>query len=402
MEPSRYICLICYRELPRADEACPHCKTRASSTVGASPRTLVSLLVVLATLLAVTSYLSSSFHAVETSRAERHAERARQLAALGDHEGSIGEYREALTYSRDNLDYRLSLTVALYEAGRLAEAETYLTELGAADPTLAVPNFYLARIAEVRGDVEAAVSYYRSAVYGRWPADPLQRRIETRFALVSLLERQGEPMQAVAELVDLREEVPDNRDVASRVAWSLLLTGAPGRALEVFEDLVTQDPDDAVAYSGIAEAAFELDHYLTARTNFRRALSLDPRLTHLQERVALCDEIILLDPTVRGLGRVSRYERSLELLERTLAVLDQCIHAPGDGVGPVQVTSAVATDRAIARSWIDGEEPRSQDDDTTEENLLLVERLWRASQQCADAQTADPALSRLVRKLSTT
>lgn len=402
MEP-RYICLICSRELPHPDEGCPYCKRQVSSAVGASPGGLAALLFVMVALLATTGYFASSFHAYESYRGERHAERAQALAAAGDHTGSIDEYREALTYSPDNLDYRLSLTVTLYETGRLEEAETYLRELLATDPTSAVPNLYLAQIAAERADVEQAITHYRSAIYGRWPSDPVQRRIQTRFALVQLLEQSGERMQAVAELLELRDEVPENPDVATRVAWSLLLTGAPGRALEVFEDLIERDPNDAVAHSGVAEAEFALDHFLTARTHFRRALGLDRRLTHLRERLTLCDEIILLDPTMRGLGRVSRHERSLQMLERTLAALDACIRVPADGVGPIQLPTAVAIDRGTARRWVDGVERRAQDDDATEENLVLVERLWRATlEQCSDADASDQALSRVVGKLSTT
>ena len=402
MEP-RYSCLICYREVPSPDEGCPHCKSRASSAVGATPGGLVALFVVMVALLVTTGYLSASFHAYESYRGERHAERAQVLAEAGDHDGSIDEYREALTYARDNLGYRLDLTVALYEAGRLEEAETYLRELLATDPTAAVPNLYLAQIAARRGEVDEAATYYRSAIYGRWARDPVQRRIQTRFALVQLLERSGERMSAVAELLELRDEVPDNPEVASRVAWSLLLTGAPRRALEVFEGLIEQNANDAVAHSGLAEAEFALDHFLTARTHFRRALALDQRLTHLWERLALCDEIVLLDPTVRGLGRVSRHERSLELIERTLAVLDRCLRAPGDGIGPIHMSPAIATARDTARRWIDGVGSRPQDEDATEDNLVLVERLWRAAEErCSDAETAEPVLSRVVGKLSTT
>ena len=401
--PPLYSCRICYRRVPNPEEGCPHCKSRASSAVGASPVALVALFVAMAALLVTTGYLSASFHDYESYRGERHAGRARVLAEAGDHDGSVDEYREALTYARDNLDYRLDLTVALYESGRLEEAETYLRELLASDPTLAVPNLYLAQIAAGRRDVDEAVTHYRAAIYGRWPSTPEQRRIQTRFALVQLLEQSGERMQAVAELLELRDEVPDNPEVASRVAWSLLLTGAPGRALEVFEGLIERNPNDAVAHSGIAEAEFALDHFLTARTHFRRALDLDRRLTHLRDRLALCDEIVLLDPTIRGLGRVSRYERSLEMLERTLAVLDRCVRAPGDGVGPIQLSPAIVTARDTGRRWIDGVGTRSRDDDAIEETLILVERLWLATQdRCTEAEVADPVLSRVIGKLSTT
>ncbi len=42
-----HVCLICYREIPHAGAACPHCRARVSSTVGATPQMLVGLFVVM-------------------------------------------------------------------------------------------------------------------------------------------------------------------------------------------------------------------------------------------------------------------------------------------------------------------------------------------------------------------
>lgn len=397
-----YVCLICYRSLLSPEEGCPYCKSKTLGTVGASPLTLAFLSVIMAVLLSATGYLASSFHGYERQRGERHAERAARFAVDGDYARAADEYREALTYSRDNFTYRLNLTVVLYEAGRLEEAETYLHELQATDPTAAMPNLYLAQIAAERGEVDEAATHYRAAIYGQWPRDPVQRRVETRFALVSLLESHGRRLQAVAELLELRQELPDNRQVASRVAWSLLQTGAPRRALDIFEELVETDDGDAVAHSGLAEAEFALDHYLTARTHFRRALSLDRRLTHLEARLTLCDEIIALDPTIRGLGRISRFDRSLQMLDRTLDLLDTCSQVPGDGVGPVRLSPATHAARETARRWIGRLESRPQDDDSVAENLDLVDALWRSEEFCDTPEDEDPALARVVRKLSTT
>jgi tetratricopeptide (TPR) repeat protein len=423
---SRYVCLICHREIPSREAGCPYCKSRTQTAVGPSLPTLVGTFLVMLLLMALTGYFSRQFEAAAQARGRRHAADAQAFAVNHEYDLAIDEYREALTYARDNLDYRLSLAVALFEVGRLEEAEAHFTDTLSVDPTLAIANLHLARIAVQRGDDELAVVYYRRAIYGQWPTDPVQRRIQTRFELVSLLERGEARMQAVAELLELLEEEPDNLEVASRAAWSLLGVGAPSRALDVFEALVERDPRDAVAHSGIAEAEFELDHYLTARTHFRRALTLDPRLTHLEQRLELCNAINELDPTVRGLGRASRYERSVAMVRRALAVIDACGGGPGEPEAPTAdapeatdptaaedvaaevaaaeaeaATPAEPEDIRIARAILDDRASQEADDEATERNLSLAERLWQLrAEQCPADAAADPALGRVLGKLA--
>lgn len=359
------------------------------------------MFVVLLAMLAATGYLTAWYHDAEQARGIRHAARAETLALEGDFNGAIDQYREALTYARDNVDYRLALAVTLLETSRRGEAESYFAELLAADPTLAVPNLHLARLAEERDDLNLATTRYRTAIYGRWPDDPVRRRIETWFEFVSVLERRGETGQAAAELNELLGDTPNNPTVANRVAWSLLGVGAPAAALDVFEGLIEEAPDDAVAHSGVAEAEFAQHRYLTARTHFRRALALNPRLTHLNPRLALTDRIIALDPTIRGLGRVSRYERSLEMLARAIGELDGCVYPDGEDIGPIETIPPEAADElATAREWTEGTLRRPQDDDSTEQNILLTERLWRArAAACPQLPPSDEPLARVLGKI---
>lgn len=384
---------------------------------------LAATFIVLFLMLSFTAYLAGGFHEAEAARGRLHASRAQALAEAGDFDASIDEYREALTYVRDSPDYRLRLAVALYDTDRWEEAKTHFSELLVGDPTLAEPNLYLARIAERRNDLNQAINHYRTAVYGRWPSDPVQRRIQTRFELMSLLERQGEQAHAVAELGELMAEEPDNAAVANRVAWSFLGLGAPAQALGVFERLVEGDPRDAVAHSGIAEAEFELHHYLTARTHFARSLALNPRLTHLRSRMSLTDQINALDPTIRGLGRVSRYERSLVLIDRAGRALDTCVPPPPEpdssstgrtdaefesqsaDVERDQASVSVPVDvqeiRSLVRDWLEEHSGRTPDDDATERNTILAERLWETVRaHCPQVDAADEPLDRVLAKIA--
>jgi tetratricopeptide (TPR) repeat protein len=179
---------------------------------------------------------------------------------------------------------------------------------------------------------------------------------------------------------------------------------APAQALSVFEQLVEDAPDDAVAHSGVAEAEFALHRYLTARTHYRRALALNPSLTHLNSRLAITDLIIALDPTVRGLGRVSRFDRSLETLARAAAEFDLCVYPEGEDAGPVvPIPLEVADQRATAREWTGRTVRRPQDDDASEQNILLAQQIWQTrAAACPGSAPWDEPLARVLEKIAST
>ena len=213
----KYVCLICYHEIPHAGAECPHCKSRISSTVGSTPQMLVAIFGTMILLFVVTGFYNSAFRAEQRNRAEEHARIARTLSDYGYHKQAIEHYREALTYSRDNVDYQLGLALALYDMERYKEAENRLTDLRQDHPTLAVVNRLLARIAAREGRVDEAVGYYRTAIFGQWPRDPEENRLATRFELVGLLRAHGENMRAVSELLDLMREAPARPDVQKTI-----------------------------------------------------------------------------------------------------------------------------------------------------------------------------------------
>jgi tetratricopeptide (TPR) repeat protein len=102
---------------------------------GATPQVLVLLFAAMFGLFVFAGILTASFRAEKRERAERHAAIALTLSQYGDYEHAIEHYRDALIYSRDNIEYRLGLAMALYYLERYNEAELQLVELRAADPT---------------------------------------------------------------------------------------------------------------------------------------------------------------------------------------------------------------------------------------------------------------------------
>ena len=80
----------------------------------------------------------------------------------------------------------------------------------------------------------------------------------------------------MAELLPLQYEAPDNLQTRKRIARLYLLAGSPSRALDLFKEILRQQPQDFDAYAGLGEAEFARGNYRTARTNFMVALRLKP------------------------------------------------------------------------------------------------------------------------------
>ena len=228
-----HVCLICYREIPHAGAACPHCRARVSSTVGATPQILVGLFVVMVLFFVGTELLTGAFRREREHRATEHRDLARGLTNSGEYDRSVEQYRKALTYRPDDLESRLGLAQALYLLERYSEAEAHVIELRAAQPTLALANYLLAGINVYADRRDEAVGYYRAAVYGEWSEDPAENRVRTRFELIELLESLGDNPQAVGELVELWKEAPDDREVRRRIGRHFLDAGSPTHAIEV-------------------------------------------------------------------------------------------------------------------------------------------------------------------------
>jgi tetratricopeptide (TPR) repeat protein len=398
----KYVCLICYNEIPHAGAECPHCKSRISSTVGSTPRMLVTIFATMILLFIVTGFYNSAFRAEQRERASEHARMARTLADYGYHSQAIEHYREALTYSRDNVEYQLGLALALYDMERYSEAENRLLDLREGHATLAVVNRLLARIAARDGRVDEAVSYYRTAIFGEWPRDPAGNRLATRFELIELLQSHGENIRAIGELLDLRKEAPARPDVQKTIGRLLLEAGAPDNASQVFDELLQGDPQDHEALVGYGQAQFALGNYVTAETHFERALKLDPDDAGLQVRFDLTQEINLLDPTRRGLSASNRHRRSLEMVARSMKLLEACLNPLGDQlVGPVAPAPKELQPLLDAARELQGSRRQPASDENIEAGISLAERLWQAAEnRCPGAGDQDRALRLVVENLS--
>lgn len=399
--PSRYICRVCRREIPHAGSECPHCNARTALRVGATPQVLIVVFAVMTALFALTQIYAREFHRQSAARGQTHFRIARTLAAYGYFEQAIEEYRDALSYSRDEFDYRLGLALTLYLSRRFGEAEQQLLQIRAIEPTHAQVNLLLARAARRSGRWSEAENYYRTAIYGRWPRNADENRLRTRFALVDLLEEAGRGLPVVTELLTILDEEAWEPDLARRIAYALLEFDAPRGAVRVLRQVLKAQPNDRQVLAALGKAEFQLGNYAAARQAFRRS-----RLYRDDDEIArqleICEEILRLDPTNPRIGGRERYRRGREILGRTLTYLNSCVNPFGAEFAGPPAPQPPAVEKAFRQAreqYARTGRPRDYDQGV-QDRLAAAEQLWAArASVCTNIWDEDEALARVLEKL---
>jgi len=361
-----------------------------------TPRLLAVVFAALAVLFVFTGYLARHYRAMRFERARAFFVEGQRLVQQKRYEQAIQAYTQALALDRDNPVYKRGLATALYELGRLDEAEAYLVELARQDPSDGWANLMLARIYARRGRLDDAIAYYQRAIYGLWPQHPLQHRLETRFELVGLLQRQGRVRQMQAELLRLADEMPADPELMKRVGKLFLAARAPHNAAELFRQVARRFPKDPEALAGLGDAEFEAGNYEAARAAYRQAVRYRPSDVQSQTQLELATEILQLDPFHPGLSPIARLERSRQILQRTLRSFASCVPSqPTDSEVPAELRDTVQR----ARQLLDRKAKRRALNQTPEENLRLAASLAEKGREyCGPPAVPDRAIELLLER----
>jgi tetratricopeptide (TPR) repeat protein len=111
----------------------------------------------------------------------------------------------------------------------------------------------------------------------------------------------------------------------TRLGRLFLLAGSPARAADVFRGILHDAPANADAYAGLGEAEFARGNYRAAQRDFQTALRLAPDDQAARQRLDLCNELLMLDPTMRGLGPLERFSGASSLSSLRPDQTSQCI-----------------------------------------------------------------------------
>jgi tetratricopeptide (TPR) repeat protein len=340
-------------------------------------------------VLVVTTTLLARAHAGEkTTRAARHLAEGERLLASGDVAAAVPEFRASLALARDRPEPLRRLAQALLALGRLDEAEAHLRDLLTRYPVDGSVNRDMARVAAAKERTADALASYQRAIYGEWPDQPIDRRVETRFELVDYLRRTGDTGEQVAELLLLKAEVPQDRVAwQERLATRFLDVDLPGHAIDVLTAASAARPDDATLLAALADAQFADGRLPDARATLRLALARDRDAEGLRERMTLIDRVLALDPTLPRLSLVERTRRSRAVLEAVVLEIAACETLPLPIREELQSRAQPAL-RAV------------RDAEAAEEALRLAGEFWSTARACHDATPEAAAIGRVLQTVA--
>ncbi len=286
------------------------------------------------------------------------------------------EFRRAWSLERSNSRYQLELAAAELEAGDLDDAHTLLDDALRRDPNSGRANLLQARLLKYQRRPLESDSYYHRAIYGGWPGDGGNRRIQTRLELIRELDERGDRKQMLAELLPLEADTL-NFETRKQVASFFTAAGATDRAAAVYKDLLTQHPGDADLLAGLGDAQLAAGQYAAALSSFQHAYRIAPARTQTQLDMQLAAGLVAIDPTPRRLPSREKFDRSNTILKMV-----------GEACAANQDQLKQSGDMLTARA--------DRTNEAAEQRLQLAEQLWR---NCPSTQSR--LLPLLMRKLST-
>lgn len=290
---------------------------------------LIAVVLFLIVLFALTRYLVRLHRHRELTLAQTWFARGNRAMETGYPAIAAEDYRTALSYDRENDQYRLRLAEALLAERHYPEASSHLLNLWEEDPADGEVNLNLARLYAKQGKRNESVRYYRNAINGAWNGNARERRIAARFELVHYLLQEHDTQQAAVELIALTADPPEQEGRKLEVAQLLLEIREYARARGMFEAMLRSDPTNSRAWLGSGEASLAMGDYQAAERELATAVEHDPGLTDAKEQLEVVREVMHIAPSLRGLSLEQRAQRVALAFDAALDRLTGCASRKG-------------------------------------------------------------------------
>ena len=305
---------------------------------------VIILLVVMAVgLWLATHFVTTAFGRTQDALSRRWFRTGQAELASGKVQDAILSLQTALTYSRENYQYRLRLGQALVQAGRLRQANGYLLAMWDQQPGNGTVNLELARIAAQTGDFQQALRFYHGAIYGLWDDNPEARRRDVRLELIPYLLRNNAKEQAQSELIATAADLPRDPSLRLRVADLFARSGEYRRSLEEYQGVLSQQPRNATALLGAGEAGFQLEQYQLAERYLRRAVAEQPDNTQAKELLEVSAAVRNLNPYLPRLSVRERARRVVASYRQAEKRSHECAEKRGEDLKATQPETELQT-----------------------------------------------------------
>lgn len=356
---------------------------------------LLSSLVLLLVLLALTAFVSRLYHRKVHSLADDWFADGESDFQKGDAVQAVVDYRNALVYSPGNPVFQFHLAQSLALAGRAKDAQSYLLSLLTESPADGEINLALARTE--KESMPNALRHYYGAIYGVWEKDPVAMRWNARRELCEYLLTRGAVDQAQPEIIALAQDVPPGDIERQKSAAALLLRGKLWtRALDAYRAVLVANKHDEDALAGAGIAAFQMGEYARAASYFDQLPPQRRSAPDISSLLATAHDIETESPFVRGLPSDERARRVLAAIAQAESRLTQCAQQSGQPIAaspPVtQLQTLYASIQATAAKW--NQRAFARDPSQVDAAMQWVFQAENASaRQCGEPQDkADRAL----------
>jgi tetratricopeptide (TPR) repeat protein len=370
-------------------------KGDTSLNLAREPLLLFILVASLGLLFASAWVLTRAFHSRQQQLAQQWYERGQAELAAGRSELAIGDFRSALLYEHNNVDYRWSLAEALVTDKQYGQAEGYFESLLASEPADGRTNQELARVAVRMNKVDDAFRYYENAIYGVWSANAPEHRSGARLELIQLLLGEKRYTEAEAQLVALTAELPNSPAIVLQVAGMFAAVGDNDRAAALFNRALRSDPQNVNTLKALATAEFQAGHYAAARQQLAAVLQREPsnQSAAAMERTAAA--VLSLDPYARVTGP-ERRARVIRDFQIAAARLQQCRAVTAGTSAPMTADLQALDSRQASLASQMTDRKLRDDPDIAQETLDVIFSIEREAQSlCGPPRLEDDALLRI-------
>jgi tetratricopeptide (TPR) repeat protein len=250
-------------------------------------------------------------------------------------------------------------------------------------------NLSLARLAAQQGEVQEAVRYYQSALYGRWPNDRLDQRRQVRLELVRFLLAHQQQYLATSELYVLENRTPDS--VAAHIELAKLFAEA-NDLLHAFEEYAAAsrlDGSNVEALTAAGHLAFQVGNYRLAEQYLRAAQEANPDSQETHQLLTLTRAVLSSDPWLPHLTQWYRQKRLEAGLEVSLKRVEDCLSDTSDSKAIAELQSLKTEAISAIKSW---KTKAPSDIDAVKTGVDLIFRMEQtASGACGSPSDRDQA-----------
>ncbi len=223
-------------------------------------------------LFGFTLFMFRSFSSHRAELADRWAGRGQIALNTGKPEEAISALETSLEYAPGVRANQLMLAQALSAAGHTEQATSYFLNLWETEPGDGVINLQLARLERRRHDKQAAIHYYRAAIYGTWEGDGIVHRRDVRLELANYLIDEHDFQTAQTELLIAASNAPAEPGLELGFGDELLRAGDRSDAMRYYQKAIRQQPRNALALDKAGRLAFAMGDYTRARGLLERAV----------------------------------------------------------------------------------------------------------------------------------